>query len=166
MALHEHTRALLNAYIDRELGTARNDGMPHEWLSISGDQVIDLLWPLNAIFHPVIHQVKSVSYQPRYEADADEAIERYVFDGISWDGQEPGVWRVLLERQHQAIMVAMANELVDNPMFSMPSGLSESARTCVAMLFWLHRMKLPFPVREQGTLELPEAMPPVSLRKQ
>jgi len=89
-----------------------------------------------------------------------------VFDGVAWDGQEPGVWRVLWERYWQAIIVAMANEKAGNPLLTVPRGFPKSARTGVAMLFLLHRMALPYPIQAKGVLEFPEAMQPASLRKQ
>jgi len=163
MTLHKHTSELLEAYTERELGRPRDGTVP---MYLSGMQVVEALWPLNEVFTPLWEQINSVPYESRYEAAADEAIERYVFACIPWDGQEPGVWRVLLERQQQAIMVATANEIEGNPVMPIPCGLPESARTGVAMLFLLHRMTLPFPVQDRETLALPTGAHAGSLRRQ
>jgi len=164
MALQKRTQELLEAYTERELGRPR-DGIRPEYLS--GWQVIEALWPLNDVFRPVWDQVSSVPYQAQYEAAADEAIERYVFSGVAWDERLPaGVWRVLLERHQQAIMVATANEIEGNAlMMPIPCGFPESARTGLAMLFWLHQMTLPFEVQDPAAFELPAATHPGSLRK-
>jgi len=163
MALHKRTQELLEEYTERELGRPR-DGLEPEFLS--GWQVIEALWPLNDIFRPVWEQVSSVPYQAQYESAADQAIERYVFSGVVWDEQMPaGVWRVLLERQQQAIMVATANEIEGNPLMPVPRGFPETARTGLAMLFLLHQMVLPFELQDLSALEWPAATHPGSLRK-
>lgn len=134
---------------------------------LSGGQVAEALWPLNEAFRPKLAMIRSLPYDSTFELQADEAIVARVFDlaGADWESLPAGAWRVLLERQQQAIAVAMANEKAGNPLMPVPDGFPESARTAAAMLFVLHQMKLPFPVVDRSDMTLPSGSDRASLQR-
>ena len=155
---------LLRVYCEGVIGKALEETTP-VWLS--GMEVVDALWPLNARFGANVEQISSLPYEAAYEGEADAAIEALVFDraGADWGDLSAGAWRVLLERHQQAIAVALDKERVRNPLMPVPAGLPESARTGAALLFLIHRMNLPFPSQDRSGFEVPAGALPASLRR-
>lgn len=135
---------------------------------VSGWDLVVTLWPLNEIFQPVIHRVRTVKYRDRHEAPADQAILDFSVDprAETWAGLPVGTWRVLLERHQQLMVVALANEMAGNTFTYLPSTLPDDARLAGVMLLLLYQMKLPFPVADRSRLELPEGTPDPSMRLQ
>jgi hypothetical protein len=157
--------ALMETFILQVMGRALDGLKP---VPISGWQAVEALWPLNERFRPQVHQIRALPYLAAYEDEADAAIAALALNrpGADWSGLSGEAWRVLLERQQQILTVAVANEVAGNTKFmSIPSGLPKAAWTGFAMLFWLHRMKLPFPVEDRSGYELPAGTPPTSLRR-
>lgn len=134
---------------------------------LSGLQVVEALWPLNEVFRPKLAMIRGLAYDPLFERAADDAIasRALAIPGEEWESLPAGAWRVLLERQQQAIVVALANEKAGNPLMPVPEGFPESARTAAAMLFLLHQMKLPFPVADRSDMTLPAGSAQASLRQ-
>jgi hypothetical protein len=155
---------LFRAFVLRAMGESL-DSLPVAWLD--GWETVEALWPINERFRPNIHQIRSLPYDKTKEAAADRAIEALVMDwpGADWANLEGSVWRVLLERQQQGIIVALANEAEGKRLMPVPSGLPVSARTGAAMIFLLHQMKLPFPASDRSGFELPVGALPASLRR-
>ena len=155
---------LFNAFISKVLGKPIDSTTP---VMLSGWEVVEALWPLNELFRPNIEQIKSISYDPFFEAELDAALEKEVMRDADAESEafSPGAWRVFLERQQQAIVLALANEVAGNPVMPIPSELPESARSGAAMLFLLHGMKLPFPVVDRSGFALPQGPAPASLRR-
>ncbi len=154
---------LFITFLERELGGALDDRTAVDHLS--GWQVMSALWPLNDVFRPVVHQIRSLPYQAHYESAADDAIERFVFNGASWASQQAPVWRVLLERHQQALTLAAMKEHCGEPVMPLPSALPPAARQGAVMLFLLLRMKLPFPPADRSGLELPPGAAPGPLTR-
>ena len=136
-----------------------------EPIPVTGWEVVETVWPLNEIFRPFLTRIRTVKYDERYEAAADAAIEKYVQSqsAKTWDDLPAEVWRVLLERHQQLIIVALANEKEGNPVTILPSGLPASARLGGIMLLLLHGMKLPWPAEDRSQFEFPEGGSPSSL---
>lgn len=153
---------LLESLFRREIGYLPTpaDGV----VTLSGWQVVELLWPLNERFRPLFQRIATVPYNDAFSADADTAIERMVFDSADWADLPAGVWRVLLERQQQMLRVALANEMTGTPLMSLPAALPHGALPAAAMLFWLHGMRLPFPPADRSGSALPPAAALASLR--
>lgn len=156
---------LFRRYLESRLGVDLDSVKP---IPLTGWQVVEILWPLNDVFRPHLHAVRRLSYQPDFEDDADRAIETFVLQGNpkAFSGYRPETWRVLLERHQQMLMVALANEAAGNHVTYLPAELQDDARLPALMLALLHEMELPFPVADQGSLELPPGAPPSSLRQQ
>ncbi|MEN2386429.1 hypothetical protein [Comamonas sp. A7-5] len=154
---------LFLSYLVREIGHPLDNSVAVEHMS--GMQVVEALWPLNDVFRPVLEMVRSLPYQEQFEAAADDAIEQLVLKATPWALQQAPVWRILLERHQQAIVLAMLNERAGNPLMPIPQGLPAAARQGAAMLFLLHQMKLPFPVADRTGLELPVGAAPGSLAR-
>lgn len=141
------TQQFLLAYIAATLKK-----MPNQWGAprvFSGMDVVEALWPLNDIFRPYASTIGELPYETRYEADADTAIENYVAQGAAaWKDLPAGVWRVLMERQQQALVTGVANETAGNQnVMTVPKALPEAAILNVAMIYMMHGMTLPFPVQ-------------------
>lgn len=136
-------------------------------MPVSGWEVVEILWPLNEIFRPLLYRIRSIRYDERFESAADKAIEKYIkLNNFkkAWDGLPGEVWRVLLERHIQLLAVALANEMAGNPVTVLPPGLPDSARLSGIMLLLLHGMKLPWPPEDRSEFEFPEGGPHPSLR--
>ena len=135
-------------------------------VQLSGWQVVDILWPLNEVFRSVIHRIRTIKYDKRFESDADQAIETFVRSGDVgvWQDLPGETWRVLLERHAQIVTVALANEMQHNSVTVLPEGLPVHAQLCGIMLLLLHSMTLPFPIEDRSLYELPEGGPPSSLK--
>lgn len=154
--------ALLRSYIESATGRPLETFRPQP---LSGWSAVEALWPLNDRFRPVLALIKAIRYEPRFEREADAAIAGLTHQPPDdWAEVSPGAWRVLLERQQQGIMVALANEHAGNTLMSIPVGLSPSQRTVVVALFLLYQMPLPWPPDDRSGLELPIGDPPESLR--
>lgn len=126
---------------------------------VSADDVMMALWSLNETFRPKLHQIRTVRYHKQYEKQADLAIENYALLGERW-GQLPlVVQRVLLERHMQAIILCVANNSVGNDVIVAPTGMSLEMLTRYSVLFLYYSMKLPYPVKEELTLDLDGPIP-------
>lgn len=135
-------------------------------VQVSGWEATEALWPLNDMFRPCFEQIRCLSYDPRFELDADAAIEQMLQPGaLDWSGNSPGAWRVLLERHQQAIMVALANEFAGNLLLPVPRSFNLKQRTVFVALFLLHSMELPFPVEDRSGFSIPQGALPINLRQ-
>lgn len=67
---------LLDRYCEKHLGPFWRSNKP---LWLSGDEALSALWPLNELFRPNHHQIRSLSYDPSHEREADKVIERMYF---------------------------------------------------------------------------------------
>lgn len=155
---------LFDDFLERALG-AHPSTLHLAWLG--GWEVAAALCVLDERFRANIHQIAALPYDPRHEAEADDAIEAFAFDlpGAAWADISAGAWRVLLERQQQAILLAAINGEQGNPLMPVPSGLPEGSRTAAAMLFLMYGMTLPFPVSDRSGLALPTGAAQASLRR-
>jgi hypothetical protein len=144
--------ALLDEYceevLNRPLSSCRP--IPRSWSEAS-----KYLWPLNERFRPRIHQIKTVRYHSQYERAADKAIRDFVMHDADWRDLPLVVWRVLLERQLQMLVVCTTNELAGN-LHSMyvPDELPVSDRTKFVAVFGLYGMKLPFEVTDESAIDI------------
>lgn len=130
--------------------------------SVSGWRVIELLWPLNDLFRPRLHEIGPLPYDPAYEPAADAALNTLVEPSPApWRNLPPPVWRVLLERQLQAIETAGLHHIqTDGAPFTMlPRGLSEADLSTFAAVLLLHGMKLPLPPADRSAHEFPPVPP-------
>ena len=125
------------------------------------------LWPLWERFNPAIARIRTLSYNADFETEADEAIAQLAENiNANWASISANAWRVLLERQEQAIVLASVNEASGNMNFMpIPPGFSADQRTVAAALFLLHGMKLPFPVADRSGFDIPAGSAPESLRQ-
>lgn len=156
---------LAQAYFERVLGPAASPRM----VPLSPWEFVAILWPLNAVFRPHIHRIRTIRYRSKFEPRADEAIETFADqpDASTWEGLHAGTWRVLLERHQQAVEMALANDAASrNIMTYLPESVPANARLPGLMLLWLHSMELRWSPTDRASLELPEGDPPVSLRLQ
>jgi hypothetical protein len=152
------TFKLFQDWCERHCKAPMNELVP---MPIDGWAVVRALWPLNDAFRPNFAAFKGMPYGAEHEPQADAAIERYLATG-SWGPVSIETWRVLLERQQQAIMVAVINAQQGNPPMRAPDRLPEAALTGAAMLWFLHSMRLPFPPDDRSRSELPSDGPPVA----
>lgn len=161
-SMKDTTKQLLMAYIAATLNK-----MPDEWGAprvLSGMNVVEVLWPLNDLFRPHLKDVGELPYESRNEADADAAIEGFVARGeVAWCNLPAGVWRVLMERHQQALVVSCANDAAGNSAFmTIPAALPEAALRGAAMIYLLHGMTLPFPVKPRLASEFPPVDAPAT----
>lgn len=159
--MKEATQHLLLTYFAATLNK-----MPEKWgkpRALSGMDVVEALWPLNDLFRPHLNDVEEFPYEPRYEAEADAAVEAFAIHGESaWSNLPAGVWRVLIERHQQALVVASVNEAVGTSAFmTIPAALPETSIQGAAMIYMLHGMELPFPVKLRLSSEFPLPGAPV-----
>lgn len=153
---------LMRDYIERVTGKPLSTMRPQP---LTGFDAVEALWPLNERFRPALARIKSLAYDAAFELEADEAIEGLAKDPIAdWSALSAGAWRVLLERQQQGIMVALANEKAGNPLITIPAALTVAQRTAVVALFLLHSMKLPWPPEDRSGFALPAGSARASLR--
>ncbi|MDE9466874.1 hypothetical protein [Xenorhabdus bovienii] len=151
---------LMYKLIEKELNTSLDNLPP---LPVTGFQALRFLWPLNDRFKSKINQINTANYLAKYEKQADKAIERYVFNDDNWDKLPLHVWRVLLERQTQALMLFTTSECTETSVLSMPTGLTNEAKTKFIALFWLHGMKLPFPLVDKAAFDIESTLPDLPL---
>lgn len=150
MAMSNKAKKLLFAHLEQKCGAPLNALTPRE---VSGGTIVEALWPLNEYFRPNFAQIRSVRYGERFASSADKAIERFVTTG-QWGVVSIDAWRVLLERQQQAISMCLL--IGSDPLMSVPEPLPDSELLVPAMLFLLHGMKLPFPIENRAEMTLPE----------
>lgn len=141
----EETQMLLMAYIYSQTGK-----MPNEWAApkaLNGLEVLEALWPLNEVFRPHLAALKTLSYDPAYEAKADAAIKAYLLESPAvWETLDTPVLRVLAERHLQTCLVCATNQAASNlHLMAVPQDLPEASLLGCAMLYWLYAMKLPYP---------------------
>lgn len=154
--MKKETLNLLLAYM-----AACLNKMPDDWgcpRPVTGDEMLQALWPLNDIFRPHMRDAGALPYEVKYEKAADTAIERYLSEGASaWRELPAAVWRVLMERHTQSLVAASVNDLAGNPMMSVPAELPSNHLHGVAVIYMLHGMKLPYPVKPLSDATLPPA---------
>jgi hypothetical protein len=135
--------------------------MPEDWgrpKPVMGGEMLEALWPLNEVFRAHMRDVGALPYEAQHEQAADKAIERYLAEGVAaWRELPAGVWRVLMERHTQSLVAATVNELAGNPMMSIPVDFPADRLLGVAMIYMLHGMKLPYPVKPLSDASFPPA---------
>jgi hypothetical protein len=154
-----HIRVLERFYALR-IGEGWRQSSPR---SVSTDQALQALWQLNDLYQQNYQLIASLSYASTYEKEADQALEKLVLGG-AWSGRDPKpiVWRVLLERQHQSMVVVLANELHNNDDFcTIPSELPEVYLPHAIALFLQFEMKLILEPKNK----LPAHWPPTGLQE-
>ncbi|PPD34189.1 MAG: hypothetical protein CTY19_04860 [Methylomonas sp.] len=142
--------------------------MPDEWgkaRELSGMDAINVLWPLNDIFRPHMPEIVALPYDKTLETEADLAIEAFIGgEGESaWERLSLGVWRVLVERHTQALVVARTNEAAGNSVMTIPEDLPEHAWLCATMLYLMYQMELPYPVKPLSLTGFPAVGVPAPL---
>lgn len=155
---------LTKRFFSEKLGAGWENTPP---VPLTGMEAIEVLWSLNDVFRPCFERIKTVKYRSRCESGADKAIETFAYHPSpeAWRDLTPCVWRVLLERHQQMIVVAAASEAQHNTRFMyLPQGLPESEKLPALMLFWLHSMELPFSAEDRSQLELPEQFSEVPMQ--
>ncbi|GLT22666.1 hypothetical protein GCM10007933_21260 [Zoogloea oryzae] len=154
--MKKETQNLLLAYM-----AACLNKMPEDWggpKPVTGNEMLEALWPLNDVFRPHMRDVGALPYEAQYEQAADAAIEKFLGEGIdAWRELPAGVWRVLMERHTQSLVAATVNELAGNPMMSVPVEFPSAHLQGVAMIYMLHGMKLPYPVKPLSDTSFPPA---------
>lgn len=152
---------LMNQYIERALGHPLDQERPDK---LNGDQVSEILWPLNEIFRPNQAAIQSLPYEARYELEADAAIADYAFNPMhDLSKLSSGAWRVFMERHYQTLILAGLQ--LETPFLSVPVNLPKQARLGFLLLFQYHEMKLPFPVQDRSGSEISQANAPGSLQR-
>ncbi|HEY0286272.1 MAG TPA: hypothetical protein VGC62_04575 [Pseudomonas sp.] len=141
---------LLFAYFTNHCG---NDWQASVPVALSAWEIVEALWPLNEHFRPNYQAFRALPYHSAYEAQADEVLTRFAFEGI-WGLVSVETWRVILERQQQAIVALPLHEVSGGaPRVYVPPMLPQSALTGAAILAVLHGMKLPLPVADRADFE-------------
>ncbi|MCX2172115.1 hypothetical protein [Serratia marcescens] len=144
--------ALMAEYCERVLHRPLESCIP---TSLGGYETMGCLWPMNEVFRPRFEQIKTVRYRKQYEKAADEAIYNFVMHDADWANLPLVVWRVLLERHQQAILLCVANAIVENPaVMYVPADFTESARTKFAVVYLLYAMNLPYEVTDESKLDI------------
>lgn len=143
-------REVLFAFFTKHCGPDWPTSAP---VALSAWEAVEALWPLNEHFRPNYHAFCALPYSPAYETQADEALTRFVLDG-TWGLIGVETWRVILERQQQAITALPLHEMSGGrPMVHVPPMLPPAARTGAVILTVLHGMKLPFPPDDRAGYE-------------
>lgn len=156
----------MRAYLERTTGRSM-DGLRPRFLT--GWQVVEALWPLLEWLQPRNEQLKSLPYEPAFEAEADLALEALEISfTAAWASSPSSVVRVLSERVQQGITAAAANDADgSNPQFMpTPPGLTAQQTTVAAALFLLHQMKLLLPPGHQSGFSHPPGSAAAPLRQQ
>ena len=112
---------------------------------LTGQQVCELLWPLNDIFRPRLSEIRALPYDPRWGAGADFAIDAAAraSDLSTIADADLRALRVLYERHAQTLT---ATAVTPDELFTrVPRNLSEDQRRLAVMLIVLHSMELPWP---------------------
>ena len=138
-----------------------------QFASLSGYETLALLWPLNERFTPRMAQIKTISYRKQFEKAADNAIEDFLMKDDDWSEIPLVVWRVLLERHNQAIILCVANALANNTeLMHIPVGLSRFAQTKFAVVYLCYAMKLPYKVLDESQLDIESPFEYLNIRLQ
>lgn len=143
------------AYFEKVLGVGWDTSEP---LPVSPERVMELLWPLNEVFRPRYERLKLLPYRQEFETAADAALLQYAktCSAESWGMLSDGIWRVLLERHHQIMLVAMTNMAAGTPSLTpLPPGLTEEQERTGVMLSFFHQMKLLWPPFDMSGMQLP-----------
>jgi len=133
-------------------------------VGLSGSECAQALWPLNEFFRPQLPVITALPYTASFENAADAAIEARVFKGDQWQAIDAQTWRVLFERHTQAIMLSQLK--ADEPLIPIPEQLPDRCYQDAVLLFLLHQMQLPFPLRDQSELEVFASTQSIPMRKQ
>lgn len=158
-------QALLSRYFEHHLGP---DWQAAGVRFLDGQQTTQALWVHNAQFKTHHAAISSIAYSPAHEAEADRALEALAF-GAQWTASNPSpaTWRVLMERHIQALQVALANELANNPkVVPIPRSLAPAQQAMAAVLFLQWAMVLPWPAADRSGAEWPPSSLGGSLRQQ
>ena len=150
-------------HFEYEFGTDLDEMPP---VPLTAWEVLEILFPLNDIFRPQLEEIRATRYCAHYEWWADAAIEDFAAHPVAeaWHNLSPCVWRVLLERHQQMLVLAGANLSQGLPVFTViPRGLPQRAYLPVMMLLWLHSMELPCPPKDRSKLDLPDCVSSRSL---
>lgn len=153
---------LFRAFAEKIIGRPLESVEPQH---LSGWQCVSALWPLNERFRPNLARIRALPYDADFAGEADTAIERLlVKPEADWADLSAGAWRVLLERQQQAIMLSVVNERAGNPVTVVPPGFSDAQMTVAVALNLLHGMELPWPPQDRAGFDIPPASALGSLR--
>ena len=147
-----HVHAL-ERFFQNRIGQDWKNSQPRR---VTPTDALEALWTLNAIYQPNYHLIQSLPFTASYERDADRALEKLAHGG-AWNEREPKpiVWRVLLERHIQSMVVVQANELHGSESVAIiPSALPQSFVPLSVALFLQYEMKLILPIGEH----LPESL--------
>lgn len=148
----------LEAFLTTHLG----DGWQmREFVSLTANQVVAALWPMNDLFRPHHAQIGTLSYSAAYEAEADQALW-LLANGGTWTVAAPsaGAWRVLLERHSQCLTMALGNPKLR---MTVPKALAAKHHLAVALLFFQWGMVLPFAIKDRPSPQWPAGPMPVNL---
>lgn len=128
-----------------------------QYVQLGGMRVLEILWPLNDVLRSRLYEIRGIPYSKYLGKEADAAIEAFSVRPVArtWQNLAPEVWRVLLERHHQMLMVAATNEVQGIPLTSIPADLPQDAVLPAVMLLLLHSMRLPWPPGDRSELEMP-----------
>jgi hypothetical protein len=137
-------------FLEKCLGKSPDDG---EILALSGSEVVEAMWPLNDKFKPYLHRIAALPYDARFEQEADDAIEALVFKSSDWNDISAQAWRVLLERQQQALIFFQLQ--ADEPLVPIPAELNPIHYSAAVWLFVLHQWSLPLPIADRSNLAMP-----------
>lgn len=147
-----------------ELGSPLANSQP---VSLGGYDTLECLWPLNERFKPRMAQIKTISYKKQFEKAADDAIEAFLTKDDDWSELPLVIWRVLIERHQQSILLCIANAVAENSgVMPLPLGLSEAARTKFAVAFLWYAMKLPYKVTDESQLDIDSPFDHLNVRLQ
>lgn len=158
-----HVRAI-ERYFEANIGPDWNQSGPR---NVSPAEALEALWTLNSMFQPNYHLIQSLPFAAGYERDADRALEKLSLGG-KWNEREPRpiVWRVLLERHIQSMVVVQANGLHGSPRVSViPSALQQAHLPLAMALFLQYEMKFVLPVGQHLPEQLQVGGPPTSLAR-
>ena len=138
-----------------------------QFVSLGGYDTLECLWPLNERFKPRMEQIKTISYRKQFEKAADDAIADFLMKDDHWSELPLVVWRVLIERHQQSILLCITNAVAGNSgLIHIPVGLSQTARTKFAVAFLWYAMKLPYKVTDESQLDIETPFDHLNVRLQ
>lgn len=149
------TKNLLYRYLEHAPKVSISDSAADP---LNALEVIEILWTLNDILRPTLQQIRSMPYRAEFSKKVDLEIERLADrnGNISEIANLPAfAARVLLERHQQVLIVATAN-IKRKVMVHFPEGLTKHEKETALLIYFYHKMELPFPVRREWEIELPE----------
>lgn len=143
-------RELLFTYFAKHCGEDWHLSQP---VAQSAWDSVEALWPLNEHFRQNFRAFRALPYNAAHESMADDVLADFAFEG-AWGLVSVETWRVILERQQQAIMALPMHEMSGGaPKVYLPPMLPKSAQTGAVILVVLHGMKLPFPPSGRADFE-------------